>query len=949
MEAARWQRLQELFDGAMEVPAERRLQWLSDACPDDADLRGQAESLILHEAQATGVGDAIRGAASAFSVLWEPAPDDRFGPYRIMHLLGRGGMGAVFQAERDDDQFHMTVAIKLVRPNLLTPEMLERFKTERQILASLDHPNIARLLDGGAAPNGTPYVVIEYVDGEPIAEYCRRRELSIRDRIRLFRKVCAAVQYAHQNLIVHRDLKPGNILVTKEGEPKLLDFGIAKLLDPAASSQTQTQARLMTPDYASPEQVRGEPITTATDVYALGVLLYELLTGALPYKLTATDPHSVEQAICMTEPTRPSTTRRELRGDLENILLMALRKEPSRRYASAEQFSEDLRRFLEGYPVVARQDTWSYRAAKFVRRNRVGVAAAAAVALLIVAFAITMAVQANRIARERDAATLERQKSEQVAAFLSDLFSRADPTRTKGASITAREILDSGAKRIETELAQQPEVQATMMTEIAKVYRSLGLYASARPLFEKALATRRRVLGERNNDVAASLSNLATIVRDLGDYDAALKYAQQSLSMRRQLFGNQSYELVPSLNGLAIQLEDQGDYKQAEQLHREAIALIRSQPNPDTLLLAASLNNLAGVVSRSGRDEEALQLFKESLEIRRKMLGNDDPLTLQVVNNLGGYYLSHSNFAESESAFREVLAGRIRILGRDHPDVAKAMTNLANPLTQEKKYDEATVLLKEAMDIFRKRLGETHLNVAFVIDALANLNYMKQDYKTADSYYEDSMNRFRAAFGDEHPETALSYYNIAGNFEAWGKYAEAEQYARKAERVYRTKTEPDGRKRLRAIVRIGEILHYKGDQAAAEASYREALEIGKKNWQADDTDRAVALYGLGSALLDLKRPQEAEAYLREALSARKKIMPKGDVAIAYVENALGDCMMSLGKYKEAEPLLVGSLPAIRADDGSKGKQTLLAEGRLARFHRLQEQAAGSPKKQPGER
>ena len=320
------------------------------------------------------IGDAIRDAASTVSVLWEPAPGDRFGPYRILHALGRGGMGAVYLAERDDDQFRMTVAIKLMRSNLVTHETLERFKTERQILASLDHPNIARLLDGGAAPNGTPFVVIEYIDGEPITDYCRRHELSIRDRIRLFRKVCSAVQYSHQNLIVHRDLKPGNILVTKDGEPKLLDFGIAKLLDPAASSQTQTNARLMTPDYASPEQVRGEPVTTATDIYALGVLLYELLTGTASLQSRqTTDTYAIEQAICTEEPTRPSTTRRELRGDLENILLMALRKEPARRYASAEQFSEDLRRYLEGYPIVARQDTWSYRTSKFVRRNKAAV------------------------------------------------------------------------------------------------------------------------------------------------------------------------------------------------------------------------------------------------------------------------------------------------------------------------------------------------------------------------------------------------------------------------------------------------------------------------------------------------------------------------------------------------------------------------------------------------
>ena len=930
MDTARWQRLQELFDGAMQVPGEQRGQWLAEACPDDSELRSHAESLILHEAQASRFGDAISDAALVYSVLSEPAPGERLGPYRILRLLGRGGMGAVFQAERDDEQFRMTVAIKLVRPNLLTPEMLARFKTERQILASLDHPNIAHLLDGGTTANGTPYVVIEYIDGEPITDYSRRHDLSIRERIRLFRKVCSAVHYAHQSLIVHRDLKPGNILVTKDAEPKLLDFGIAKLLDAAASSQTQTVARLMTPDYASPEQVRGEPVTTATDVYALGVLLYELLTGQLPYKPATSDLYSIEQAICTAEPARPSATRRELRGDLENILMMALRKEAARRYSSAEQFSEDLRRFMDGYPVLARQDTWSYRTAKFVRRNKAGVVATAAVVLLIVAFAITMAVQANRIARERDAANLERQKSEQVAAFLADLFSRADPSRSKGAAITAREILDSGAQRVETELAGQPQVEATMMTQIGNVYQSLGLYDSARTILEKALAIRKRALGERNPDVAASLQNLATVLRDLGDYDKALTYAQESLAMRRQLLGNHSKDLIPSLNTVAILLEDKADYRGSEKLHREAVALLRSQ-EPDLPRLAASLNNLAGVLGREGRDAEALPLYKEALELRRKTLGNEHPATMQTLNNLGVYYIDHRDYASAEKAMREVLSVRLKLLGPDHPDVAKAMTNLSVALTREMQFDESITLLNRALDIFRRRLGEKHVNVAYVLDALAEVYYRKHNYETADPIYRRSWQMFRSQFGDQHPEVALSSYNLAGNLEAWGKYDAAEQFVRKAERIYRDSIGADSQHRLRALVRLADVLRDKGDFAAAEATYREALDAGRKTWKPESTDRAAGLAGLGEVLAAHGQAQQAEGLLREAVAIRRKILPRDDVAVAHVESALGGCLTLLSRCKEAAALLANALPLIRAADGIAGRETRLSEERLRKL------------------
>ncbi|MBN8730776.1 MAG: serine/threonine protein kinase [Acidobacteria bacterium] len=864
VEPHRWQRLQQLFERARELPLGKRNQWLAEVCPDDPDLCRRAESLLWHDEDPTNIFDIFRAANNEGTLLWEPLPGDRIGPYSVIRQLGRGGMGAVYLAERDDEQFRKQVAIKLVSSGLLLmPEVMARFRSERQILASLDHPNIARLLDGGAAPNGTPYVVMEYIDGTPIDQYCRARALSLDDRLRLFRKICSAVHYAHQNLIVHRDIKPDNVMVTAEGEPKLLDFGIAKLLDPAAAKQTRTRARVMTPDYASPEQVRGEAVTTATDVYGLGVLLFELLTDKLPYRLASDDAYELEQAICNAEPMRPSTLRLDLRGDLENILLKALRKDPARRYASAEQFSDDIRRYLEGYPVIAQADSWSYRAGKFLRRNAAASAAALMATMLLAAFAISMTVQAQRIARERDVAAQERRKSQQVAGFLTDLFRLADPARTKGGTVTARELLDNGAKRLETELAGQPELQATMLNEIGIVHRSLGLYTEARAHIEKALQLRRRALGPRHAEVAASLQSLSQVLRDLNEYDAALAAARESLAIRRERLGNQHPDLAPSLNALAVLLEDKAEYAQSEKLHREAIAILRGQPDLDERMLAVSLNNLAGVLGRMGNSRQVVPLFEEALALRRKVLGRDHLETSQTLNNLSNLYRDRGDTAAAEAGFNEVLSVRRGLFGPDHPEVAKALTNLAATYTQAKRYDEAIQLLNEAETIFRQRLGPDHLNVAFVLDNIASVHHAKGDYAAAQPYYDRTKEMFRARFGDDHPETATSDYNTSGNYLAWGKLDLAEQHARLAERVYRIKTGPGSPARLRAQLRLAEILTKKREWSAAAAAYRAALGDETKNWSATGQIRIAALSGLGEALAASGALAEAEPVLLE--------------------------------------------------------------------------------------
>src|SRR5215510_6319587 len=529
MDPERWQRIEELFRTLVNRPAAERDAHLTRACKGDEELRIEVLSLLERDT----ADDVIRGRIASVALAFTAKPKDdltgeSIGPYRVRRLIGRGGMGAVYEAERDDEQFRQQVAIKVIKRGMDTDFVRDRFLRERQILATLDHPHIARLFDGGSTTDGLPYFVMEFVAGDSITAYCRRRQLSVREKLKLFRKVCSAVQHAHQRLVIHRDLKPSNILITEDGAPKLLDFGIAKLLSPdpsEAHTRTETALRLMTPEYASPEQARGQAVATTTDVYSLGVVLYELLTERRPHEFKTYSPAEIERAFCDTEIEEPSKVvcqmtgagarlARSIAGDLDNVTLMAMRKEPERRYQSVEQLSEDIRRYLAGMPVVARKDTFRYRAGKFVRRHKFAVIAAALVAVL----AVAMTVQAARIARERDRANQEAATAQAVTQSLVAMFEVADPGKARGNVITARELLDRGAEKVVRGLKDQPVVQAKLLDTIGQLYQSIGSYDREQPLLEEALKLRRRALGDESLDVATSLNHLGEVARLQGDY-----------------------------------------------------------------------------------------------------------------------------------------------------------------------------------------------------------------------------------------------------------------------------------------------------------------------------------------------------------------------------------------------------------------------------------------------
>jgi eukaryotic-like serine/threonine-protein kinase len=814
MNPERWHRIEELFGTVVGRPTAEREAYLTQVCGGDEELHREVLSLLARDTSEDFIQKPIADVAFSFS----PEPHDdaagnRIGPYRLTRLVGRGGMGAVYEAMRDDDQFQQQVAIKLIKGGMDSAFVRERFVRERQILASLDHPHIARLFDGGATEDGRPYFVMEFVDGEPITDYCRRRELALDEKLKLFRAVCSAVQHAHQKLVVHRDLKPSNIMVTpppdgkadgKAGTPKLLDFGIAKLLTPdpgEALTRTETAVRLMTPDYASPEQVRGNAITTVTDVYSLGVVLYELLTARRPYQFVTYSPVEIERAICETEVPRPSEAAREhagvagaspklarqLAGDLDNIVLMALRKEPARRYQSVEQFSEDIRRYLTGLPVVARKDTFSYRAGKFARRHKAGVAILA----LLVGFAIALVVLVVRIARERDRANQAAARAEAVTQSLVAVFEFAEPGKSRGNTITARELLDQGAEKVVRDLKDQPAVQAKLMDTIGGLYQSIGVYDRAQPLLEEALKLRRQTLGAEHADVAASLHHLAGLVNKKGDFAGSETLYREALQLRRKLLGTEHPDVADSMDDLGKSLLDRGKLTEAEPLLREALALRRRRLGEEHKDVASSLHGLGRLLSNQGKFAEAAASYRQALALHRQLNGADDLFVAVSLNNQASMLHELGDYDGAEQLLREALALKRKLLGAEHPDIVPTLGNLASVLQDKREYEEAEQLYRQALALRRKLLGENHPNLTVTMTNLATLLRDKGDYAGAEALFRQSLALRRKLFGETHYETATAINYLGDVFFAKGQYGEAMQLYRQALDTFSKSLPPD--------------------------------------------------------------------------------------------------------------------------------------------------------------
>lgn len=804
MDPERWTKIEALFAGALQRPTADRTTYLKEACAGDESLLAEITNLLDADQQADCFIEEVVGVGARIFEQLDTVPSGQsvgrsIGTYRLIREIGRGGMSLVYLAGRADDAFQKEVAIKLIRRGMDTRELRRRFRIERQILASLEHPNIARLYDGGTTEDGLPYFVMEYIKGEPIDVYCDRHELSLSQRITLFRKVCSAVHCAHRNLIVHRDLKPSNVLVTETGIPKLLDFGIAKLLHPSPNDKTNTgqDLRPMTPGFASPEQLLGGPITTATDVYSLGVLLYLLLSGHRPYRLEMGTPAQIEKLVCEKEPERPSSMvshdreadrgghrtaselsrlrrtnpdqlRRQLQGDLDNILLLALSKEPERRYISVAQFANDLACFQEGRPVLARKNTFGYLARKFVKRHWLGTGTVTAFLLLLLSFTAAMFLSATRTKRERD-------RAEEVSSLLVNMFEIAEPGELRGSSITGRELLDRGAENV-AQLSDHPQTQAMLLDTLAQMYHRLGLYDRAENMYSRGLALRRGLWEGDNPELAANLRNLGRELAYYGDFDSAEKSFRASLEMRVRLFGEEHEDVSQSLNNLALVLHDQGRYKEAEELYNRVVALDIRLFGKNHSKSTLSRTNFALFLYDRGKYAQAVQVLEEVQAIHRKQLPEEEA---QIKHSLAWLAMSHQalgHFDVAEREFRQILTALRNIYGEEQRDLAHSLNNLGGIRRVRGDLGGAEPLLQQALSIRLARLGEQHAELASSYEELAALYLDCAFLDLAEEFYLRALNNYRENFSENHPLVGRPLIGLGCVNQRLGRLAEAEHY-----------------------------------------------------------------------------------------------------------------------------------------------------------------------------
>lgn len=701
----RWQKAEELFAQCLELSAPMRQRLLAEACAGDPDLRAEVESLLKH-----AEGSAFLETPAVEQIAPDALPEAdesrwigaRLGVFVIEELLATGGMGAVYRARRVDEEFDQQVAIKLVKPGFDQGGLLQRFLQERQTLAALDHPNIAKLLDGGSSADGRPYLVMEYIDGLPLQEWCNQKKPGLVERLQLFESICEGVRHAHRNLVVHRDLKPPNVLVTNDGIPKLLDFGIAKILETRVDgSETLSPLQLLTPEYASPEQVRGDPVTTASDIYSLGVILYELLAETKPYEVSTRSRLEMERIVCEQAVESPRRVDASLPADLSAITMMCLRKEPERRYEGVGQLIEDLRRFRGQLPVRARPDSLRYRAGKYLRRNRLPVALATLAAVVLVVGVATTLYQ-SEVARRRAVTTAR------VADFLVELFANADPWQTGGESLPVRELLRRGADDARRDLAAEPQILGAFLATLGRVHLNLGDQSLARELLGEADT----LLGDRarvdRRMLADTLFHLGIAMRRMGDWEESERVHREALELRIAEFGEISLPVASSRNTLALVLQNQARYAEAHELLDRALATRRRLLSAESPEVAVTLTNLGALALEQGQLARARTLFEEALTIQEQAWKGDHPDLATTLNNLGYLDQIDEDYAAAQSRHQSAFEMRLRVFGEDHPHTASSLNNLGLVYFDRGDYASAAAQFERASKIARARLAPEH-------------------------------------------------------------------------------------------------------------------------------------------------------------------------------------------------------------------------------------------------
>jgi len=860
-----WQKIKQIFSEALEMDVSERECFVKQACGDDWELMKEVISLLdAHENPGPLDKSPKELRESLFDWLeTESYKHKAIGNYKIIKVLGRGGMGSVFLAERSDGQYDQRVALKLLRGGFISDNQRQRFLAERQILASLIHKNIARLIDGGITQSGQPWFAMEYVEGLPIDEYCDNNHLTVKERLKLFKDVCNAVQFAHQKLIVHRDLKPSNIFVEDNGTVKLLDFGIAKALKPDEILKgfipiTKTGLLPLTPAYASPEQIRGESITTASDIYQLGILLYELLTGCTPYNVSGLSPGEIERIICESTPSRPSTAvtkipdidsgltpqqisklrntdteqlQRQLRGELDIIILKAMHKEPERRYESAGHIASDINNYFQGKPVSAHPDSYLYRGKKFIYRHKIGVASSVAIILLLIGYAATITYHSQLTQTALEQARKETEKAEEVTSFLIDMFEASDPAESLGDTVTAGVLLERGILQAE-QLDEQPEVQAQMFNVFGEVYSRLGQYRDAEQLLRRSLSLQEEIHRGNHPDIASTKVQIATAYHYLGDYNEAESIIREALADQTELLEPDDPKIASTLSTLGGILMEAGKFEEAETILQQALERQRSIFDTDNLDISETLNILGLLLNRKGDLDGAENAMKEALEIRRDLVSELDPRVTMSLSNLAMLLRKKENFEEAESAYRKALSLKRSLYGENHPSIAVTINGLGLLMQDMNKYNEAAQLFTEALDIYRTTLDEHHLRIGETLNNLGNVLENMGRLQEAEKKLRESLEILKSGLGDTHPFVA--YPTI----------------------------------------------------------------------------------GIARILMKTDRPEDAEPFIREALEIRQNTFPEYHYEVLEARNMLATCLIRAGSFEEAESHLLDTLTLIEDSNQS---------------------------------
>ena len=798
MNSDRLNKVRELFDEASNLSADERELYLNQKCANDSELKKEILSLFDSLGNTKDfLEEPLTIVEQSKNSFTDPYIGKQIGNYLIEGEAGIGGMGLVYSGKRNDKEFEHKVAIKILKHGITSEYLLKRFQIERQTLANLQHKNIARLLDGGRTVDGLPYLVMEFIDGTPITEFCNNEKLSIQARLKIFRKVCEAVQYAHQNLVIHRDLKPGNILVTKDGAPKLLDFGIAKLIDEDLVDVTEGLTRIgvwhLTPEYASPEQIKGEKITTASDVYSLGVLLYQLLTGIQPYKITNSSPAAISKIITEEKIQKPSEKVKDksethtesklflndkisnqLKGDLDNIVSKAMHKDPTRRYVSVEQFSEDIRRHLSGLPVIAQKDTAGYRLSKFIQRHKVGFISSIGFIVFLIASMIAIIWQANVAESERDKAKLEAQKVETVNKFLQDMLSSVDPTEV-GRDVKVYDVLQKSARDVEKGFQNQPGIEAAIQKTIGRTLTNLGEYDEAKPHLERSLLLNESIYGKQSNQASESNYELALYYHWIGDLNTADSLYKKSLRIFRTNPDVPKRIFASTLNDYGVLKYDIAQYDQSRKLHLESLDILLKNFGEKDRDVASLYNNLANVMQQKNDIDGAEKYFNKALQLNIKLFGENRPEVSSNYNNLAYIYVDKGDFTNAEEYFKKSLELKSKYYGAEHSFVGFGLVNLGGLEFRIGKINESEKYILDAISNLKVSVNEDHIWLGLAYYWYGKILIEKAKYSEAETYLRKSLQINKNNYPVDHPNIISSSAELGVVAFYLNRFTEAEK------------------------------------------------------------------------------------------------------------------------------------------------------------------------------